>query len=65
MYGLYNDTPGLQHGCQFPDDIFKCIFGNKNMLISIAISLGFVPTVPINNIGSDNDLGSARGLAII
>ena len=42
-------TPG-QDGCHFPDDIFKCIFLNKNVLISIKISLTFVPKGPINNI---------------
>ena len=34
----------------FLDDIFKCIFLNDSVWISIAISLKFVPKVPINNI---------------
>ena len=34
----------------FVDDIFKCIFLNKNVWISITISLEFVPDGPINNI---------------
>ena len=34
----------------FADDIFKCIFLNENVLISIKISLKFVPYGPINNI---------------
>ena len=34
----------------FPDDIFKCIFLNENVWISIKISLKFVPKGPINNI---------------
>ena len=34
----------------FPDDIFKCIFLNENVWISLMISLKFVPKVPINNI---------------
>ena len=34
----------------FPDDIFKCIFLNENVWISIKISLKFVPKCPINNI---------------
>ena len=34
----------------FPDDIFKCIFFNENVLISINISLKFVPKGKINNI---------------
>ena len=34
----------------FPDDIFKYIFLNENVWISIKISLKFVPKVPINDI---------------
>ena len=34
--------PG-QNGRHFPDDIFKCIFLNENVSISIKISLQFVP----------------------
>ena len=34
----------------FADDIFKCIFLNGNIWISIEISLKFVPKGPINNI---------------
>ena len=39
-----------QDGRLFPDDIFKCIFLNENVLIPIKISLKFVPKGPINNI---------------
>ena len=39
-----------QDGCRFPNDIFKCIFFNQNLLILIKISLKFVPKVQINNI---------------
>ena len=39
-----------QDGRHFPDDIFKCIFLNENMLISIKISLKFVPKGENNNI---------------
>ena len=38
-----------QNGRHFPDDIFKCIFLNKNVWIPIKISLQFVPKGPINN----------------
>ena len=31
------------------DDIFKCIFFNENVRISIRISLKFVPNGPIDN----------------
>ena len=40
-------TQDVRH---FPDDIFKSIFLNKNVWISIKISLKFVPRCPINNI---------------
>ena len=39
-----------QNGRHFPDDIFKWIFLNENVWISINISLKFVPMGPINNI---------------
>ena len=41
-----------QNGRHFADDIFKCIFLNENVWISIKISLKFVPKGPINNIPS-------------
>ena len=37
-----------QNGRHFPDDIFKCIFLNENVLILMKISLKFVPKGPIN-----------------
>ena len=39
-----------QNGRHFPDDIFKWIFLNEYVWISINISLKFVPRGPINNI---------------
>ena len=39
-----------QNGRNFADNIFKCIFLNENVWISIKISLNFVPKGPINNI---------------
>ena len=39
-----------QNGRHLPDDIFKCIFVNGNIWISIKISLKIVPEVLINNI---------------
>ena len=36
--------------CHFPDNIFKHIFLNENVKISIKISLKLVPKGPINNI---------------
>ena len=39
-----------QHGRHFADDTFKRIFLNENVIISIKMSLKFVPDGPINNI---------------
>ena len=39
--------PNRRH---FADDIFKCIFENENVWISLKISRKFVPDVRINNI---------------
>ena len=39
-----------QNGRHFADDIFKCIFLNENVRISIEISLNFVPKGRNNNI---------------
>ena len=39
-----------QNGRHFPDDIFKWIFLNENVWISINISMKFVPRGQINNI---------------
>ena len=45
--------------------IFKCIFLNDNVWISIKISPKVVPRGPIKNIGSDNGLAPTRPQAII
>ena len=44
-----NTLRSRQNGFRFPDDIFKCIFWNENIGISIKISLKFVPNGLINN----------------
>ena len=46
----FNTLRPRQNGRHFPDDIFKCIFLNENVGISIKIWLKFVPNGPINNI---------------
>ena len=46
----FNTLRPRQNGRHFPDDIFKCIFLNENVQISIKISLKFVPKGPIHNI---------------
>ena len=45
-----NSSSCEQNGHHFTDDIFKCIFLNENVWISLKISLKFVPKVRINNI---------------
>ena len=49
---LFNTLRPRQYGRHFPDDIFKCIFVNENVLIWIQISLKFVRKGPINNMPS-------------
>ena len=39
-----------QNGRHFADNTFKCIFLTENVIISIKISLKFVPKSPIDNI---------------
>ena len=48
----FNTLRPRQNRCLFADDIFKCIFLNENVWISIQITLKFVPMGPINNIPS-------------
>ena len=52
-----NKPPGIiiilrprQSGRHFPDNIFKCIFLDEIVYISVKISLKFVSKGPINNI---------------
>ena len=47
---LVNTLRPRQNGRYFPDIIFKCIFLNKNVRISIQISWKYVPESPINNV---------------
>ena len=46
----FNTLRPRQNGHRFPDDIFKRIFMNENIWVSIKVSLKFVPKGPINNI---------------
>ena len=50
FYPCFNTLRPRQHGHHFPDDIFKCIFVNENVWVSIKVSLNIVPAGPINNI---------------
>ena len=47
---LLNTLRPRQNGRHFADNTFKHIFLNENVIISIKISLKFVPKGPINNI---------------
>ena len=49
-YISFNKLKRRKNGRHFPDNIFKWIFFNENVWISINISLKFVPRGPINNI---------------
>ena len=64
----FNTSRPRQYGRNFPNDIFKSIYVNENVWISINFSLKCVPKIRINNIpafGSDNDLAPTRRQAII
>ena len=50
LFRWVNTLRPRQNGRNFADDIFKCIFLNENVWISLNISLKFVPKVPIYNI---------------
>ena len=69
LWGSFINTLRPRHdGRHFPNDIFKCIFLNKNVYISIEISLTFVPRGSSQQhfiIGSDNGLAPGRHQAII
>ena len=47
---MVNTLNPRQNGLHFPDDIFKCIFLNGYVLISIKIVLKFLPKGPVDNI---------------
>ena len=46
---VFNSSLHEQNGCHFPDDIFRCIFANEKLCISIQISLKFIPKGTIDN----------------
>ena len=48
--GSFNSLRPRQNRRHLADEIFKCIFWNENVWISITVSLKFVPKGPINNI---------------
>ena len=52
FYPDFNTLRPRQNGSHFADDIFKCIFLNENVWISINISFKFVPQSPLHNISA-------------
>ena len=56
----FNISRPRHNGSHFPDDIFKCIFVNENISISINISLKFVPKSSINNIPASVQIMARR-----
>ena len=60
---IYLDIEAEKNGSHFPDDIFKCIFLNENMWISVKISPKFVPEGPINNILALDEVMAGAGQA--
>ena len=49
---LINTLRSRQNFCHFADDIFKCIFLNENVWISLTISLKCVPNDRIDNVSA-------------
>ena len=49
FWGKIKTLKPRQDGHHFADNIFKCIFLNENVWISIEISMKFVPNGSINN----------------
>ena len=49
LQNCLNTLRPIQNGRHFSDDIFKCIFLNENVWISIKIPVKLVPKGPINN----------------
>ena len=50
VIGWVNSSLPEQNGSHFVDDIFRRIFLNENVWISIKISLAFIPKGSVNNI---------------
>ena len=49
-FSIVNTLRPRKNGLHFPDDIFKCIFLNETISVSLEILLKFAPNGPINNI---------------
>ena len=46
---IFNSSPFRQNGHHFADDIFRCIFVNEKIYISVKSSLHFNPKGSIDN----------------
>ena len=67
-YAILNSSPPEQNDPHFADDIFKCVFVNTNVRISIKISLKSVPSLSnwqYHSNGLDNGLAPNRRQTII
>ena len=53
--GITNTARLNQNGLSFPENIFKCIFFNESIKLSINIPLKFAPNKQYSSNGSDND----------
>ena len=65
---LFDTLRPRQNGRHFADDIFRHIFVNRNVWISIDISLKFIPkgsNWKYNSVSSDNGVAPTRRQAII
>ena len=68
LFIIFDTLRPIQNGHHSPDDIFKYIFLNENIWISIKISPKFVLKGPIDKIlenGTDNCLVPTKRQAII
>ena len=55
-----SETLNWRNRCHFADDIFRCIFFNENIWISLKISLKFVPKVRIIDIPASVQINNWR-----
>ena len=49
LIGYVNSSPSGQNGCNFANDIFRCIFLNEKFCVLIKVSRKFILNGPIDN----------------
>ena len=64
IFSPLNALRPRQNRRHFPDDIFRCIFVNENIWISIKIAPKFVPQGPISNIQALVQIMACCGLGV-